>query len=269
METKMSTRVLMDSNGAAISPKVLSKDVVVKQGELSFKDASVLFYKQISLKGKTIIFDGDSITEENFRSARPWHKYLMDWYGFNDINVGVSGTGLVKPSGNKVGAIARLPNYTTDCDAYVFMGNMNDGTSSGGISAIGTKGSTDTSTLYGALKVFFDALLEKYPLKPLLMISSSPRSQVGMLGKCYGSDAWFAEWVEVWREMCTDYGIAFLDLYSEIGGLRPWNDENNLEFFSPDGVGSSSYSADGIHPNSKGHLIMARYVSSFIVDNIY
>lgn len=265
--TRMSTRVLEDSSGTAISPIVLGKDVQLDG--ITFDEIKKYCDKAMLLRGKKIIFDGDSITEENYRSARVWHKYLKDWYGFIDINEGVSGTGLVKPSGNKVGAIARLPNYTTDCDAYVFMGNMNDGTSSGGISTIGTKGSTDTSTLYGALKVFFDALIEKYPLKPLLMISSSPRSQVGMLGKCYGSDAWFAEWVKVWREMCTDYGIAFLDLYSEIGGLRPWNAANNTEYFTPDGTGSSGYSADGIHPNSKGHYLMARKISTFLLDNMF
>lgn len=211
------------------------------------------------LAGKTILFDGDSITEKNFRASKNYHDYLAQWYGFTVINKAVSGTGLKK----NTGAIDRLPDYPTDIDAYVYMGNMNDGTSDDGITELGQYGDTQVTTAYGAIATFLDMLVEKYPTTPILIISSTPRTQNGVLGLCYGTQNWFAQWVEAWKKLCADRDIPFLDLYGK-SNLRPWNDAHNMEYFLADGYTEP----DGIHPNAKGQLIMAQQIAPFLVSNI-
>ena len=215
------------------------------------------------MSGKTILFDGDSITEKNFRTAKNYHDYLAEWYGFSVVNKAVSGTGLKK----NTGAIDRLPNYPTDIDAYVFMGNMNDGTSTDGITTLGEYGDTEVTTAYGAISTFLDMLIAKYPTIPILIISSTPRSQNGVQGLCHGTENWFADWVKAWERLCADRDIPFLNLYGN-SNLKPWNYANNTAYFLADGVGATETTPDGIHPNSEGHLIMAQQIAPFLVANI-
>lgn len=63
--------------------------------------------------------------------------------------------------------------------------------------------------------------------------------------------------------MCANYSIPVLDLYNE-ANLYPWISENNQEYFKPEAEG---YNADGIHPNSKGQLIMSYKIYDFIKRN--
>ena len=62
-----------------------------------------------------------------------------------------------------------------------------------------------------------------------------------------------------------EYSLPCFDLYRN-SGLRPWNATNNTEYFTADGTGveTGPRDADGVHPNSKGHKIMAQKLFEFI-----
>lgn len=214
-----------------------------------------------SFNGKTLLVTGDSITERNFRADTLWHDYLKSWCGFASVkNDGRSGSGLVKNNGI-VYRLANWDNQYGEFDIILIMGNMNDGTTGDGASAdwIGLfEDNTDdkkAASLYGALHYTMQTLIAKYPNKPIGWIISTPRSQIGDRGKCWGVDGWFEEWVTVIKKVCNHYSIPVLDLYHE-SNLRPWNADNNKKYFSC----SSSPDGDGIHPNSLGQEVMAKII---------
>lgn len=220
-----------------------------------------LEYLFTRFEGKKLLVIGDSITETNFRTAKNYHYYLKKWLKLDSvINEGKSGTGLVKPSGGNLGALNRLNDFTTDCDLILYMGNMNDGTGgTGALTEVGTFEDTEPNTVYGAWRCFIERLIEKYPNKPIIVCLSTPRSQVGDLGVCWGKKGWYENWLKASKEICENYSIPFLDLYHN-SGLRPWNNTNKAEYFSCD----QSPDDDGIHPNEKGHLLLAYKIYEFI-----
>lgn len=212
-------------------------------------------------KGKKLLVIGDSITEVNFRTTRNYHSYIQEWLKFGAvINEGKSGTGLVRPRDGNLGALDRLNEFTVDCDYILYMGNMNDGTGgNGSLTELGTFGDSTRNTVYGAWKLFIEGLINKYPNKPILVCSSTPRNQTSDLGICWGKNGWYEDWLKASREVCENYSIPFLDLYHN-SGLRPWIESNNKEFFSCE----QSLEGDGIHPNEKGHKIIAYKIYEFI-----
>lgn len=229
-----------------------------------------------TFRNKKLLVSGDSITEKNSRAALNWHDYLKEWMGLADVkNDGKSGTGLVKGFSSFKGLIYRLEDWDTNydaqnCDMILYMGNMNDGTS-GSTGQASWKGQRTDSyatladaaeSLYAALNYTITQIITKYPNKPFGWIISTPRSQVGTQGACWGTyndsgnRMWFDEWVDIIKEVCHKYNVPVLDLYHESNVLRPWNSTNNATYFSC----ASSPSGDGIHPNTDGQKVMASII---------
>lgn len=232
-----------------------------------------------SFQGKKLMVSGDSITERNFRADILWHDYLKEWMGLAEVkNDGLSGSGLVKNNG----LVYRLEQWNNkynvqNMDIILYMGNMNDGTSgpTGSPDWVGQR--TDpfenitqaSASLYASLNYVCNQLITKYPNKPIGWIISNPRSQIASVDKgedkskqCWGTydnsgkRCWFDEWVDIIKEVCGKYNIPVLDLYHESNVLRPWNSDNNREYFSC----SASPNGDGIHPNTKGQKVMASII---------
>lgn len=213
-----------------------------------------------------LFVSGDSITEKNIRATKNWHDYLSDWLKLGSvINDGKSGTGLVKGFNSDVGLVNRVENWTTDLDLILIMGAMNDGTSGElgdvvqGLPVGSFTDAAGTTSVYAAMHKLMQDLIAKYPNKPIGFISSTPRSQIGARGKCWGIDGWFEEYDKAYKEVCSHYSIPFLDLYHQ-SGLRPWNETNNSTYFSSE----TSPNGDGIHPNSLGQEEMAKKILSFM-----
>ena len=229
-----------------------------------------------TFRNKKLFVSGDSITEKNSTASLNWHDYLKEWMGLNSVtNDGKSGTGLVKGYSSFKGLIYRLEDWDTNynvqnCDMILYMGNMNDGTS-GPTGQASWKGQrtdsyatlTDAAkSLYAALNYTITQIITKYPNKPFGWIISTPRSQVGTQGACWGTyddsgnRMWFDEWVDIIKEVCHKYNVPVLDLYHESNVLRPWNATNNATYFSY----PTSPSGDGIHPNTIGQEVMASII---------
>lgn len=199
------------------------------------------------LSGKKWLFIGDSITEHNFRASKNYDEYLEEWLNIVPVNVGMSGTGVTYPFGGNPSWLDKMVEYPADVDVISVMGALNDRHT-----ALGAWGDRGINTVYGAVWNYFNNLINKYPNKPIVYITSTPRDY------SYGEDGEFTAWVDAFIKTAHNFSIPVLDLYRN-SGLRPWNAINNAEFFSC----SESPAGDGVHPNEKGQRLMALKIAEF------
>lgn len=208
------------------------------------------------LKGQKICVFGDSITEVTRKSKKNWHKYLADNCGCTIQNLGASGTGFAKNSPY----INRISNLDSDVTMIGVAGSFND------LSAdlpIGTSNDTGTSTLGGYINDFFDTLLINYPSTPIVCYIQNP------WGAYHYGKTESDNYVNVLSEICKKKGIPFNgEMYLNGSVLRPWNEDNRLIYFLPDGVGGES-TTDSTHPNSKGHLVIYRHLLHTFEENVF
>lgn len=215
-----------------------------------------------------VLFIGDSITENNYRANTNWVNNITNWLNIdNYLNGGMSGTGILQTFSNFPNWLTKLDDYDNDYDLILIMGDMNDFIS-GEIfnpSNLGNYGDSTTSTFYGTLKVYLEAILNKYPLAKIGWITSTPRNKriPNTDDLLHSKTSIFNTANNIIKEMCNNYSIPVLDLYNE-SNLYPWLSDNREEYFKPD---TGDYSADGTHPNSKGQLIMSYKIYDFIIRN--
>ena len=205
-------------------------------------------------KGKTWLAMGDSLTERNMRSGKNYHDYVADSTGITVINAGVSGTGYKNGISEEKNFASRILNYAdTQFDIVTVFGSGNDIGA-----ALGTEKDTGTDTVGGLVNQFLDNL---YSIKPFV--------KVGIISPCpwqnYTPDVdnnYMLQYSELLQKIAKRRGIPFLDLYYS-SGLHPDKSNFRAEFYADDGPGGVG-SIDGIHPNSKGHEILASHVLAFL-----
>lgn len=199
------------------------------------------------LANKKWLFIGDSITEHNFRATKNYDQYLQDMLGIIPLNYGKSGTGVTYPFQGNPSWLDALSTLPTDVDVISVMGGLNDRHT-----PLGQWGDRGTDTVYGGVWNYFNNLITKYPNKPIIYITSTPREY------SYGADGEFTGWIDAFIKTAHNFSIPVLDLYRN-SGLRPWNATNNAEYFSC----STSPTGDGVHPNEKGQKLMAKKIYHF------
>lgn len=203
-----------------------------------------------NFKGKKWLVIGDSITESNYRAELNYHDYISGWLELEVINEAASGTGYINDYNSTKCWLDRIDTFPDDVDIITVMGALNDRNHS-----LGSFYDTDTTTFYGGLHTFYKKLIEKYPNKPIGVITSSPRHY------CWGNNGEFVGHIDAVIEVAEHYSLPVLDLY-RYSGLRPQDDDNNKKYFSckeaPDG--------DGVHPNKEGQLVIAYKVYPFILN---
>lgn len=230
--------------------------------------AEVSNYDLSRFKNYNVLFIGDSITANNYRALHNWVEYLTDDLRITSFdNVAVSGSGILRSSGASNGWLYDLENYATGYDLILIMGDMNDW-SVGNIfdeNNIGSFGDGTTSTFYGTMKLYLEALLTKYPLAKIGWITSTPRDQqiTGTSDYLHGKSSIFETANNVIKEMCNNYSIPVLELYKE-SSLYPWLEANNEAYFKSD---VEDIPADAIHPNSAGQKIMEIKIKDFVIRN--
>lgn len=199
------------------------------------------------LSGKKWLFIGDSITEHNFRATKNYDEYLQDWLGIVPTNLGMSGTGVTYPFGGNPSWLDKMQEYPEDVDVISVMGALNDRHTT-----LGQWGDRGTDTVYGGVWNYFNNLINKYPNKPIIYITSTPREY------SYGVDGQYTDWVDAFIKTAHNFSIPVLDLYRN-SGLRPWNATHNAEYFSC----SAAPTGDGVHPNEKGQKLIALKIAEF------
>ncbi len=216
----------------------------------------------MDLRNKKFIFLGDSITEGCGTSdldTKPFHQQLMKIAGLSQaINCGIGGTRIARQTEITNPIVdndfnMRLDALTNEVDGIVVFGGTND--YGHGQAPLGTFEDRHVFTFYGAMHTLCVNLIRKYVDKTIVFITPLHRHNE------YGQGAWkpegveqrpLCEYVQAVREVCEHYSIPVLDLFAS-GELRG-NDWDWCREYMP----------DGLHPNDKGHEIIASKLQKFL-----
>lgn len=208
-----------------------------------------------SLKGKTIVYDGDSICESRTGSSAnnggSYAKLIADKVGGTYVNQAVGGARLTtKPSDKTYHSVVdNLPNLPKDADLYCFEGGINDywtPKTLGTFSKTDFTGTLDTNTVCGALETIFRYALTNFVGKPICFVITH-KIQSTAYSKNTNGDT-FEDYRNAMVGICNKYSIPYYDAFSE-SGLNGWNTAQNNAYLTS----NSSGTADGIHPNAEGY----------------
>jgi len=225
----------------------------------------------MKLEGIKVNFLGDSITQ-GIKIEDPentvFHAVLKRKANFAVArNYGISGTRFAiqkgtpeRPKDNYVDVLSfseRFHEMDDDADLVVVFGGTND--YGHGDAPLGGFSDRTPDTFYGACHYLFRGLIQKYLGKPIVIVTPLHRTyETRNCGEykegqsCPYAYGTLKEYVDIIREVAEYYSLPVLDLYAT-SGLQPEIPEIK-EAFMP----------DGLHPNEKGHEILADKMKSFL-----
>ncbi|WP_274355242.1 SGNH/GDSL hydrolase family protein [Ligilactobacillus salivarius] len=247
---------------------LLSKKIIDGTLELKIiKNSTVEKFESYNV----LVF-GDSITEYNYSAKDNWLKRADKALHFASVkNLAVGGTGIVRGGTNSWLEKLKAIDNSNQYDLILVMGNMNDFSQHGEgftMDTIGTFEDEGNTTQYGAVKTFVKKLQEKFPTTQIGWITSQPRqylssdsdadNPVTSDGYLYGKKSVFEKANGAIKEVCEDRSIPVLDLFHNSGFNIP-NEQTRLTYFYNDG--------NLVHPNDKGHEILAKKIISWIRNN--
>ena len=212
----------------------------------------------MELKGKVLNFLGDSITEgvgvsEN---SKRYFELIKMKYELREANgYGISGTRLAKqriPSDEASfdKYFASRIDEMKDADAVVVFGGTND--FGHGDAPIGTFSDRTPDTFYGACHDLYIKLIEKYPGKPIVIMTPLHRTEEDEVRVKHGVSVTLKTYIDIIREVAEYYSLPVCDMYKK-SGLQPRVD-----------IIKERYIPDGLHPNDAGHEIMAARLGAFL-----
>lgn len=219
----------------------------------------------MELKGLTVNFLGDSITEGHGVSCKDaiYHAVLAKETGIkNARNYGISGTrfALQKGTGkypwkervDTNSFCERFDKMDDDADLVVVFGGTND--YGHGDAPVGEFNDRTPDTFYGACHYLFSGLVKKYLGKPVVIMTPLHRAGEQNIPGCKtdGDFGNLKRYVDAIREVAEYYSLPVLDLYAT-SGLQP----EIIEVYD-------EYIPDGLHPNDKGHEIIAHKLKMFL-----
>ncbi len=196
-----------------------------------------------ALKGKKIVYDGDSICESRTDNGGAYAKLIEDLTGCTAVNEGVSGARLTTRTDGKHSVVDNLENLPKNADLYCFEGGVNDvwtGTPLGTYSMSDYTGTVDETTICGALETIFRYALNNFVGKPICFIITHKVSNINFDNYKNFHDSAVA--------ICNKYSIPYYDAYNE-SGLNGWNTAQSNAFLT----GNATNTPDGCHPNEEGY----------------
>ena len=211
----------------------------------------------MELKGKSIHFMGDSITQGIGVAAKEqiYCNILKEKYGLKAANnYGIEGTRIAqyigrdpRPYGNAF--VDRFQEMDKEADAVVVFGGTND--FGHGNTPMGTFGDHTPKTFYGALSILMRGLIERYPEIPIIFMT--PLHRRNELERSVLTGHVFRDYVQAIRIMAEYYSLPVVDLYAGVG-IQP-NIPSQKVLYCP----------DGLHPNAAGHEKIAAMLASFLL----
>lgn len=241
----------------------VSDYIVENVDELTLPVDSSIFesYPLSSMFGKKWLVFGDSITDNNARSAGNYHDFIRAETGCIVINEGISGSGYYQTGGTKSIPTA-IADYNGDTpDLVTIMAGINDimfaVDYSPQILPIGDYTDTGTASLMGYVYSAYQTLLTKFPLVTFAIMSPIPMADYPQTD----ADNSLKLFVTELQKFCDYYGIPFLDQYTT-SPLRPWVQSFNAKYFSANVSGATN--GDGLHPNYYGHKLFYPRIREFI-----
>ncbi len=233
-------------------------------------------FPKTTLKEKSWVVFGDSITEKNFRSSANYHDFVRAEIGLEVINKGLGGSGYKCRDDNN-NALYQRALLTIDdwknADIITCMAGINDMWIIPTYATLGTYTDTFTipsditvqtnNTVMACFNYFLDILEENAPFSKIGIISPIPCYHT-LDGKLYDfkpsdDNNFMSKFVAECKKACNARGIPYLDLFHN-SHMRPWVSAFNTKFFKC----YASDSPDGLHPNADGHKYFYPLVREFI-----
>lgn len=215
----------------------------------------------MELKGKKILFLGDSITEGWGTSSNEkiFWSLLSSRDGAEVTGYGIGGTRIARQKLPSEEAkydqhfVSRVEGMESKADVVVVFGGTND--YGHGDAPIGTPSDRTDGTFYGALHCLYQALLKKYPAAQIVVMTPLHRQGENNLYNEFGfrNVASLGTYVKIIKEVAAFYALPVLDLYS-LSGIQP--DVPLLK---------ERYAPDGLHPNDAGHERIYRLLREFLI----
>ena len=212
----------------------------------------------MKLEGKIINFLGDSITEALGVSdqSKTYYARLKEKYGLKKVNgYGISGTRFaeqITPSEYEFydRYFASRVDEMTDADAVVVFGGTND--FGHGDAPIGEFADRTPKTFYGACHDLFRRLIEKYPGKPIVIMTPLHRREEDDVRVKHGVSVTLKTYVNIIREVAEYYSLPVCDMFKNSG----------MQQAIP--VIKEKFMPDGLHPNDAGHELIAERLGEFL-----
>lgn len=212
----------------------------------------------MELKGKKVVFLGDSITEGV--GASKTENRFTDVFGrlsgAKVYNYGVCGTRIAPQRDNRgevwdLDFILRADETEKDADAVVIFGGTND--FGHGDAPMGEFGDKTPDTFYGALYVLFGKMIERNPLAQFVVMTPLHRmSEDEVVNERGLPRRKLKEYVEAIKAVAEYYSLPVLDLWA-CAGLQPHV-----------GVIREKLMPDGLHPSDLGHARIAERLYNFM-----
>ena len=209
----------------------------------------------MNLKGLTINFLGDSITE-GVGVAEPkniYHQIIKEKCGLEfAYNYGVSGTRIARQivptkESTKYDLTFELRSdvMNPNADVVVVFGGTND--FGHGDAPFGTLEDNDVYTFCGAVNSLINKLQKDFSNSKIVFLT--PLHRTGEDIPSAPDSKTLEDYVNAIREICAKHAVSVIDLF----GINP------LDPSDADVV------PDGLHPNDKGHHIMAKVIGEGLV----
>lgn len=213
----------------------------------------------MELKGKKVVFLGDSITEGSGTTDQE-HRYTNVFAKISDCDIfvdGIGGTRIARqqsPSAyerHDLDFISRVSALPDDADFVVVFGGTND--FGHGDAPFGEFSDRSEYTFYGAMHTLCRRLIEKYPDKTIVFMTPLHRLSENVTTNEIGLPCQpLIEYVKAIRKVCEYYSLPVLDLYRS-SGLQPAVD-----------IIREKYMPDGLHPSDAGAEKIAQRLKQFI-----
>ncbi len=210
---------------------------LLEKYELETKEESIILNTNKNIK---INFLGDSITNgsklDNISEQR-YTRLLEKKLKIKAINSGLSGCRITKVDSDNIKCfLDRIDTISKNSDFTFVFGGVNDYKNG---SIIGDKTSDKVDTFYGAMKLLISKLLELFSNEKICFILPLPTKRKSPINEPLTS------YLNVIKEICIENKIDFLDLSNEF---------NDKKLF-----------ADGLHPNKKGHKLLAQELEKYLL----
>ena len=190
---------------------------------------------------------GDSITEGS-GTTKSYLTYIKERTGVIPRGYGVSNTAIARRGEAYTNDMCmRYSSMTDDADIVTVFGGTND---QGNNIPIGEWGDDSEYTLYGAMKILCEGLINKYMGKKIGFITPLPKYE-NSTDYSYPSEA-FKPYIDCIKDVCARYSIPVLDLWTE-SGIAPSMSTVRAAMIP-----------DGLHPNATGHEVISWKIQRFL-----
>ncbi len=219
----------------------------------------------MDLKGKTVSFLGDSITEgarvQDIESNR-YDNVVKRLLGLGKVNnYGIGGTRIAhqtipsEKARHDLDFCARCYDMDPDSDVIVVFGGTND--YGHGDAPLGKVGDKDRTTFCGSVDYLILKIRELYPSALLVIMAPAHRADDGLAPQqkkdLYGiSGQPLKAYVDAMLKIAEKYDVPVLNLYDDLG-IDP-NCKDDFE----------KYTADGLHFNDAGHREIGKLLAGFL-----